>query len=641
MKAARRAWIFGLVLAGMAAAWAGGLGGEEPATRDPARPVDMGLAAGAEECARCHGDVHATWACSTHALTVRSPEEAGLFAHVGAGLEARHPPGATYFSATADGQVWARTPGTDGEPTLFPVTHVVGKTRIEMLLTQLADGRRQVLPSMREHGTGTWFDYTALYFAGPGHDPRKPPEVAPGDPSFWTGPVRSWDAQCSRCHVSGREVVPPSPSGAPRTRERAWGLDCEACHGPAAAHVVHHDEMREGPDPIVKQRLLSRRRRVDACIVCHMESEELVPGWHPGEERDLLEFLDPTLLDDPDRVDPAGRALELVYAGVSFWTSRCAEEGGLTCQSCHDPHGGPQRSAMRTAPRDDAQCAGCHQEIVADVAAHTHHAVGSEGSRCVSCHMPHLTVERGHGSVTDHTISVPRPGLVSDRVAQDACTGCHLGARGFPPGAPPLSEPTIRQMHARWWPDAKPPPTWLATLADARRGAFDAPSRLQALLADRTAPRLARATAPVLLARHGPAARDLLLAHVDDPDSLVRRRVADGLVHVDSPAAWAALVRLLDDPSAPVRAHASRAALLAPGRLATDAAALVRVVRELRAQAGWAPDDDTRWERLADALALAGDLPGEIEALRRWQALDPDRAGVGTRLAEREARARR
>ena len=122
MKAARRAWIFGLVLAGMAAAWAGGLGGEEPATRDPARPVDMGLAAGAEECARCHGDVHATWACSTHALTVRSPEEAGLFAHVGAGLEARHPPGATYFSATADGQVWARTPGTDGEPTLFPVT---------------------------------------------------------------------------------------------------------------------------------------------------------------------------------------------------------------------------------------------------------------------------------------------------------------------------------------------------------------------------------------------------------------------------------------------------------------------------------------------------------------------------------------
>jgi predicted CXXCH cytochrome family protein len=575
---------------------------------------------------------------------VRTAAEAGLVAEVGAGLEAHHPPGRTLFSATADGQLWAQTSGTDGVPTRFPVTHVVGKTRIEMLLTELADGRRQVLPSMREHGTGTWFDYTALYFAGPGGDPRVPPTVAPGDPSFWTGPVRSWDAQCSRCHLSGREVAPSEPAGGPRTRERAWGLDCEACHGPAADHVRHHDETREGPDPIVKQRLLPRRRQVDACLVCHMESEELVPGWHPGEERDLLEFLDPSLLDDPDRVDPAGRPLELVYAGVSFWSSRCAEEGQLTCQACHDPHGGPQRSAMRTAPRDDAQCVRCHQAIAADIPAHTHHATGSEGSRCVACHMPPLTVERGHGAVTDHTISIPRPHLASDRVAQDACTGCHLGARGHPPGASPLSEPSLRQAHARWWPEARPPPAWLTAIAEARRGAYDAPSRLLALLADGAAPRFARATAPVLLARLGPAARDRLLEHVADPDSLVRRRVADGLVDVDAPAAWTALVSLLDDPSAAVRAHASRAALRAPGRLRADAVGLGRVVRELRAQAQWAPDDDVRWERLADALALAGDVAGELEAVAGSGSIPivPTSrvGGLGSRRARRARRGR-
>jgi cytochrome c-type biogenesis protein CcmH/NrfG len=100
-------------------------------------------------------------------------------------------------------------------------------------------------------------------------------------------------------------------------------------------------------------------------------------------------------------------------------------------------------------------------------------------------------------------------------------------------------------------------------------------------------------------------------------------------------------VSLLDDPSAAVRAHASRAALRAPGRLRADAVGLGRVVRELRAQAQWAPDDDVRWERLADALALAGDVAGELEAVRRWERLDPDRPDVTRRRVGLEARAPR
>jgi len=606
----------------------------EPPALDPARPRPMDLAAGAEECARCHGDVHASWCVSTHALTVREAAEEVLVADIRAGAEVRHGPGRTRFVRQGS-RVAAETLGPTGALERYDLTHVVGKTRIEMLVTTLPDGRKQVLPAMREHETGVWFDYTALYFSGPGGDARVPPLVAPGEPSYWTGPVRSWDAQCSRCHLSGREPREPAADGTgPRTAQRAYGLDCEACHGPSASHARHHDESREGPDPIVRLRALPRRAQVDACLVCHMESEEIVPGWHPGESRDLLEFLDPSLLDDPDRVDPAGRPLELVYAGVSFWSSRCAEEGGLTCATCHDPHGGPNRSAMRHAPRDDAQCARCHQEIVAAPAAHSHHAAGSEGARCVNCHMPFLTVERGHGAITDHTIGIPRPTLQGDRVAQNACAWCHLGGRAAPPGAPPLSEAGIRVAHARWWPDAQPPPAWLTALVAGRRGEYDALERLQALLADRSAPRFARATVPVLLTRLGPAARDALLAHAADPDSLVRRRVADGLVHVERPEAWTALGQLLEDESAPVRAHASRSALLAPGRLAADLPLLARVIVELEAQTRWTPDDDWRWERLADAYALAGETQKELESVRRLRRLDPDRVAV----REREGR---
>ncbi|MFM8979850.1 MAG: ammonia-forming cytochrome c nitrite reductase subunit c552 [Planctomycetia bacterium] len=614
-------------------------GGEEPAPAPqpvaPAAAPAVGAAgafAGSEACAGCHGEVHARWAASTHALTVRPARADSMAPEALAGLEVEHGPGRTRFVREGEA-FWARTLGPDGQPARFPVTHVVGRTRIEMLLTRLPDGRRQVLPAMREHGTGTWFDYTALYFAGPGGDRAVPPAVAPGEPSFWTGPVRSWDAQCSRCHLSGREAVAEPSVGAERTRQRAWGLDCESCHGPGAAHVRHHEGTAEGPDPVLRLRTLSRREQVDTCLACHMEAEEIAPGWQPGRGVDLLEHLDPSLLDDPDRVDPAGRPLELVYAGVSFWSSRCAQQGELTCQSCHDPHGGEHRGAMRGPPRDDAQCASCHGAIVAQGAAHSHHPAGAGGVRCVDCHMPLLTVERGHGAVTDHTIGVPRPGLVSDRVAQDACTWCHAGGRGAPPGAPPLSEQGVRTAHGRWWPQARPAPAWLEAIAAARRRAFDGPSRLLALLADREAPRLARATAPTLLARYAREAGQPVLAYAQDPDSLVRRRVAPLLASDPRPEAWAALGTLLGDASAPVRAAASRAALGAAARLQPDAALLARVRAELAAQAAAVPDDDLRWARLADACALAGDAAGEREAVERWALLDPGNAQVEARRA--------
>ena len=582
----------------------------------PAPPPDPKYV-GAAECERCHGEVHAHWAASTHALTFTPATKETVPSGLWAGQVVDHPPGRTRFHAQGD-VLHAETLGPAGTSVSYPVTHQVGRTRIQMLITTLPDGRMQVLPSMREHGTGEWFDYTALYFAGPGGDPHVPPIVRPGEPSVWTGPVRSWDAQCSRCHESGRRAIAPRGHAS-----RALGLDCESCHGPGAAHVAKHDNDLLTPDPIVKLRSLTRRQQVDACLVCHMEADEIVPGYRPGESKDLLNFLDPSVLDDPDRVDPAGRPLELVYAGVSFWSSRCAEEGELTCSTCHDPHGGPNRAAMRTAPRDDAQCAKCHAEIVANPEVHTHHDPKGDGGRCVNCHMPMLTVERGHGAVTDHTISIPRPHLKSDRVARDACIWCHAGLRGSPEGAPPLSEVAIRRSHASWWPKAQVLPAWLDAIAKGRAGAIDAPSRLHALLDDLDAPRFARATAPVLLARLGDAARASLVGRAKDADSLVRRRVADALPQIPTPEAWTALVALLEDGIPPVRVHAARAALTDPARLVVDKAALARALDILERETVWVIDDDLRWERLAQARWLAGDAPGAQAARARQALLDP------------------
>jgi hypothetical protein len=73
----------------------------------------------------------------------------------------------------------------------------------------------------------------------------------------------------------------------------------------------------------------------------------------------------------------------------------------------------------------DEACLQCHGDYRERLTEHTRHAAGSEGSRCVSCHMPHvvyslLTTHRSH------RIQVPR---IEDSVGTGkphACNLCHL-----------------------------------------------------------------------------------------------------------------------------------------------------------------------------------------------------------------------
>ncbi|MBL9087186.1 MAG: HEAT repeat domain-containing protein, partial [Planctomycetia bacterium] len=592
---------------------------------------------GAARCAACHRDAYDAWRASAHATTTALAGEDSVPTLGPEGGRVEHPPGATTFRRE-DGRLVATTLAEDGAPRDFALTHTVGARRLRMLVATLPDGRRQVLPSMCELPVGPWFDYTHLLFGAPGADPAVPPVVAPGDPSFWTGPVRAFDARCAGCHVSGREPRAAGPDGTgPRSTWRALGVDCEACHGPGRAHAEAWDRLETGA-PLPRLETLDRAGKVEACTQCHVEGERLTPHGVVGE--DLYEHVEPTLLLDPERVDPYGRPLELVYDGLPFGTSRCAEAGGLTCSRCHAPHGSPRRSLLRPAFDERATCGACHGDVVRDAAAHAHHRAGGAGASCVACHMPFLEIERGHGRVADHTIGVPDPRLPGDRVARDACTACHAaGARtAATTGAPALDGEALRAAYARWWPRAAPHP-WQTAIASARTGAAGADALLGPVVADRALPRLVRASAARLLERSGEAARAPLLRASHDPDALVRRAALTALAAFRGPDVDARLRAALDDASRAVRTAAARAALAGWARVEADRALLDATLPVLEADAASVPDDDQRWFRLGAARELAGDVAGAIDAYARQVALDPFAANVRTHLARLRAKA--
>lgn len=586
---------------------------------------------GAEACAQCHADVYGAWTRASHATTL---EEAGAWNLPEAALQSGsvdHAPGQTTFHVVTaeDGSARfeAETLGADGTPGRFPLTHVVGKRRIRMYVATMPDGRLQVLPGMLEEDTGEWFDYTNLIFGGPDADPEHAPVVKPGDLSFWTGPVRAFDVRCSGCHVSARDVeVFDDATRRPGITWRTMGVDCEMCHGDGATHAAFHapgPKASRGDEPMLSLAGLPRDAMLGVCLRCHMEGEWVRGGFEQGD--DLFEYLDPTLLDDAARVDPFGRPLELIYDGLPFLSSRCADAAQMKCTQCHDPHGSDHPAQLRHPRESSALCASCHAEHAADPSAHSHHPADGPGGRCTDCHMPYLTIERGHGKVSDHTISIPRPHAQSDRVAEDACTWCHQGGRGAPPGAPRLDEAGVRDGWKQYWPQAAPIAEYQAIVASARMDASASPesrSALVRLMRDGSAPRLYRATAVRLLARHGESARGALEEACAHGDSLIRREGMRSLRAFQGPEVDALLLQGLQDVSVAVQRNAAYAALAGWTRVQANAALLEAVIRALESDVDAVPDDDQRWFRLGAAYEIRGDLDGAIDAYERVVALD-------------------
>lgn len=281
------------------------------------------------------------------------------------------------------------------------------------------------------------------------------------DSDDWGAHVATWNENCIFCHNTGpmprlvgaSERRPAEPHRF-ESKVEELGIACESCHGPGAEHV---GKLRGAlakfvvglgladVGAIVDPRELPQERANAVCGQCHSQrlpdpQEKLWtflasgPTFRPDDE--LAGHVSPITRETPtlDARNPElfrrrfwndGTARLTAYEYLGLTQSPCAKDGELTCSSCHRMHSGDPKGMVEPEMRGDAACTQCHAEIAADVAAHTHHALDSSGSRCLECHMPSIVygVVEIHRS---HRIESPDVARDVEGGRPNACTLCHL-----------------------------------------------------------------------------------------------------------------------------------------------------------------------------------------------------------------------
>lgn len=571
-----------------------------PAPETDARPVRVARegSASPDRCRLCHRGPYSSWQASFHrTMTTEASPDTARFVADGV------PPPATWgdMRITArDGRLWALTPDPDHRgPGPRPVIdrpvalitgshhqqvfwYEVGRSRVlgRFPLTYLVDERRWI--------------------------PRGAAFLQPAVPVLLPG-AGLWNQVCISCHTTGGEARVPSMYAHTEpedlradSRVAEFGVSCEACHGPGAAHAGAPRSVS-----MTTAAKLDPRRSVEVCGQCHSvwewhtRADEEVenqqgPRFRPGAVLADSRFvarpasqpdaprLRELLRDDPDFVREAfwpdgtiavaGREYNGLVESACFDKAR--EPGRtMTCLSCHavhqqkhDPRSQTEWASgqLTVEATDDGACQACHPALARRQEAHTHHAAGSPGSRCVNCHMPY-TAYGLMKTTRSHRITSPDVAAARATGRPDACSLCHVDK--------PLSW-TAERLAA-----------WYGRPRSATSGASAA--RESAL----------------------PAAIEWALAG----DAQQRAVVADALgrpeAHAASGDAWAgpALATLLDDPYPAVRFIAARSLRrLAPDTVAGyDFLARPEPRREAarRALDAWRARSGAQPAGLADVLA--------------------------------------
>jgi tetratricopeptide (TPR) repeat protein len=330
----------------------------------------------------------------------------------------------------------------------YKIEHVLGGKNVYYFLTPFNKGRLQTLPVAYDVNKKEWFDTAA---SGMRHFPGG----ERGEAVTWKEYPYTFNTACYSCHVSQLSTNYDPKTDNYHTTWAEPGINCETCHGSAIEHNKIAKATPKGqPLPelrIIRTKIMTKVQRNDLCSSCHAKASPLTLEYKP-EER-FFDYFDLLTLEDPDYY-PDGRDLGENYTLTSWSMSPCFKSGKLDCMHCHTSSG---RYRFKKEKYNNA-CMPCHEDKVKDPTAHTHHPAESEGSKCISCHMPMTSFARMNRS--DHSMLPPTPAATMAYKSPNACNICHNNKDAA------WADEYVRQWRTR---DYQAPVLKRASLIDAAR----------------------------------------------------------------------------------------------------------------------------------------------------------------------------
>jgi predicted CXXCH cytochrome family protein len=379
-----------------------------PLTADPL-PQDLALRqeaavtspdvhyVGSQACASCHQDIYNRWKKTRMANVLRDPKT--------------HPDAFAADPATAPPEL--RFNKDD-------VSFIYGSKWKQRYWKKQGD---TYVPLLAQYNIATkqWSKY---HVPDQGGDwwAKDYPDPAGDNSNRPTGPL------CDGCHSVNFNIETSKPA--------EWNVGCEQCHGAGSAHAAH---------PTMANILNPARQDYvhasDTCIACHSQGQPLSNpiqgkyydwpvGYHAGLKlADFWKLEDHKLGETSFTHFPDGTAHKNRMQGNDFVQSLMYTRG-VTCFSCHDPHG-TDNDALLREPANQV-CSMCHAvgsqngPHAVSLEAHTHHKAGSAGSECVACHMPKILPQLPGGPfVSTHTFHFVTPVETDTMKIPNACNACH------------------------------------------------------------------------------------------------------------------------------------------------------------------------------------------------------------------------
>jgi hypothetical protein len=201
------------------------------------------------------------------------------------------------------------------------------------------------------------------------------------DKAVYNRPVTS---RCMECHTTYAYKI-SDDNKLPEEFNRnkiVYGVDCEKCHGAAAAHVRFQTEHPQETKAkyIVNPASLSRRQNIDMCALCHGGSlSKTKPSFTFGPGDTLSKyFLIDTVAKDANDIDVHGNQYGLLAA------SKCFKNSSMTCSSCHIAH----ESETGNLALFSQRCMNCHNSGHVKICKITSRIGASIALNCIDCHMP-------------------------------------------------------------------------------------------------------------------------------------------------------------------------------------------------------------------------------------------------------------